>query len=149
MLRKAGLSVARQLADNVIAVEGGLVEFTQLADCLPATILLDFAQAFPPLSHIWLLAVLEELGFQPRLRRLIIALIANLVATVYSGGCQLEGMRIASGIKQACPMSGSIVAIAADPLLRAYLGAITIISSRTRCATSTWRCATSTGTWAS
>lgn len=39
-------------------------------------------------------------------------------------------MRIESGIKQGCPMCVSICAIAADPLIRAYLGAITFNSSR-------------------
>lgn len=56
-----GFVRGRQLADNVIVVEGGLEEFSQLVDSLLAIILLDFAQAFPPLSHCWMFAVLSAL----------------------------------------------------------------------------------------
>lgn len=128
--QQRGFVPGRQLADNVISVEGGLFEFTQLHNCLPAVILLDFAQAFPSLSHTWLFAVLEEIGINPYLRNLILALYNNLVTTVYFGGCELDGINITSGIKQGCPLSGSIFAIAADPLIRAYLAATTMQSSR-------------------
>lgn len=38
-------------ADNILEVEANLVEFTQLAEWLPVTILLNFAQTFPPLEY--------------------------------------------------------------------------------------------------
>lgn len=124
-----GFVSGRQLADKVIAVEGGLVEFTQLADCLPAILLLDFSQAFPSLSHVWMFAVFDEIEQCPELRALIFAMYTDLLTPVHFSGCSLGEIRIATH-QARCLLSGSAFAIAADPLIRAYLAATTICSSR-------------------
>lgn len=47
--QQQGFVAGRPLVDNIIEVEGGLVEFTQFTDCIPASIFFDLAQVFPHL----------------------------------------------------------------------------------------------------
>lgn len=111
----------RNIADNVLEMEGSLYEYTQLLDALPAIILFDFAQAFPSLAHVWIWRVLHTLGVNPKLICLVQALYCDLHTAVFHNGRRLNTFRILAGIKQGCPMSGSIFALCADPLIRAQL----------------------------
>lgn len=92
--------VGRQMADNIIEVEGALYEFPQLADALPAIILLGSAQAFPSLACVWLLSVLRTLGINEDLLNVMTALDTVLYSTIYRGGRELSDIIMPSGIKQ-------------------------------------------------
>lgn len=65
--QKRGSIAGRHISDNLMEIEGGLYEFDQLLDALPAIIILDFAQAFPSLAHRWIRLVLGTLGISPAL----------------------------------------------------------------------------------
>lgn len=116
-----GFIEGRNITDNVLEIEGSLFEFSQLLDALPAIILYDFAQAFPSLAHRWIWLVLEALDVHPRLRALVRCLYTDLQTSVFHAGRRMNTFRILAGIKQGCPMSGSIFALCADPLIRAHL----------------------------
>lgn len=123
--QQRGFVLGRQLVDNVIEVAGELVEFAQLQDCLPAIVLLDFAQASPTLAHRWIFVVLQARQpipptLDPRPLR--------QHGYVCGGVCELSAMHVARGMKQGCPLSGSKFVFSANPLTRAYLSTITFWS---------------------
>lgn len=85
------------MSDNVLEVEGGLYEYSQILDALPAIILYDFAQAFASLSHSWIWSVLGELGLDPRLIRFVQILYADLYTGIFHNGIRHPGFIINSG----------------------------------------------------
>lgn len=78
--------------------------------------------------HRRIFALLHVLGIRTPLLNLISGMFADLITTELYGGCELDSIHIASGIKQGCPTSGSI--FAPDPLVRAYLAVVTFQISR-------------------
>lgn len=125
-----GFVGGRTIGDNVIDMEGALYEYSQLCDSMAAIVLLDFAQAFPSLAHRWIRRVLKVMGLNTALLATIEALYTDLVTYVFHNGRKLHSFPIKAGIKQGCPLSGSLFAIAADPLIRAHLANLTIHSGR-------------------
>lgn len=92
--------------------------------------MIDFQTAFPSIGHDWLWAVLERMQLPLPLLCLIKALYHNLVTQLSLDGEIVGTVRIASGIKQGCPLSGTLFALGLDPLIRRYLSSVTFASSR-------------------
>lgn len=106
-----GFVEGRTIGDNVIEMEGALYEYSQLCDSMAAIVLLDFAQAFPSLSHRWMLRVLRTMGINEALLATIEALYDDLITYVFHNGRKLHPLPIRAGIKQGCPLSGSLFAV--------------------------------------
>lgn len=116
-----GFIAGREMGDNILEVEGSLVAFSMALESLPAAILLDFAQAFPSLARRWIWMILDRLGIFDELKRVIKGLYKDLRTTVFHQGCYLATFEMAAGIKQGCPLSGSLFDLATDGLIRASL----------------------------
>lgn len=97
-----------------------------LAGVLP----LDFASAFPSLSHAWLLRVLHHMRSPIALLRDIGALYAGFATTVSFCEQPIATFPVTNGIKQGCPLSGTMFAIAPDPLARRCLTQVALDSAR-------------------
>lgn len=117
------------MTDNIIEFEGAAYAFSQLYGVTLAGILLDFSQAFPSLAHAWMWAVISSLGVCDEMQNLPHALYDSLVTTVLYNNTELNEFAIAAGVKQGCPLSGTLFAIAVDPLVRAHIAHITLRSS--------------------
>ena len=63
--------------------------------------------------------VLESVGVPQQVRRLIAALYKDCTALITVNGQTTGDFKVLSGIKQGCPLSGTLFVIAVDPLLRA------------------------------
>ena len=81
----------------------GLIE-----DC-PITALYDICNAFPSIAHLWLLCVLLEcLGINPRLLRVIRLLYHNSNAYSHGIGNGHFLFRVLAGVRTGCPLSATL-----------------------------------------
>jgi endonuclease/exonuclease/phosphatase family metal-dependent hydrolase len=77
----------------------------------PAVILADIRAAFPSLSHEFIKIVLfRMLGSHPFLRAILL-LYKDMVAVIVLAGMFLDRLAVKSGLRQGCPLSGTIFAI--------------------------------------
>lgn len=120
-----GFVEGRSIGDNLLEMERALSEYSQLCDSMAAIVLLDFAQAFPTLAHKWISRVLTVMGVNTAFLATIQALYYDLVTYIFHNGRKLHSLPIRAGIKQGCPLSGRLVEIRADSLIRAYLANLT------------------------
>lgn len=81
-------------------------------------ILFGFAQAFPSLAPVWFVLVLRRMGMARRVINLIEAMYEEIDTTFEVSGCPVATVAVRQGIRQDCPMSGSLFALALDPLIR-------------------------------
>lgn len=119
----------RHISDNIVELEGALATFSQAAGRSAAGLLLDFANAFLSLAHDFMWRVLEGLHINPKVIRLVRLLYRQLVTNILYKGRDVATHPIASGIKQGCPLSGTLFALTLDPLIRRYLSVLTLRSS--------------------
>jgi hypothetical protein len=116
--RQRGFVQGRSLIDNVLEVEGYAQSYT-IADAEnPAIFLFDVMAAFPSLSHQWLFVVLAKMRIPKEIIRALKGLYADCSATIVLGGRRLRSFCMLSGIRQGCPASGTLFALAIDPCLR-------------------------------
>lgn len=110
----AGFIAGSHISDNLMDLEGGLYVFDQLLDALPAIILLDLAQAFPrlPIVGFGLFSEPSELALRSATSS---RAYSDLSTTIFHNGQRLAMFGISSGIKQGCPLSGSILCRPLDP----------------------------------
>ena len=122
--RQRGFVQGRSLVDNVLEVEGFAQSYT-IADAEnPAIFLFDVMAAFPSLSHQWLFVVLAKMRIPKGIIRALKALYADCSATIVLGGRRLRSFNMLSGIRQGCPASGTLFALAIDPCLRYLISQI-------------------------
>lgn len=86
-----------------------------------AAIFFDFRTAFPSLSRCWLIRVLRGMHVPCGVARAVAEMYANCDSMLLIGGVLVGDVAITSGIKQGCPMSGSLFALSVDPFLRSIL----------------------------
>lgn len=79
---------------------------------------------------VW--AVLQEINISARLIKIVIALYADLCTSTQYNGCELNTIYAPIGIKQACALSGSIFALAANLLIRAHLSRALLVECSDR-----------------
>lgn len=110
---------------SVRRTEGAVEEFLFDARQSVSIFLFDTAAAFPSLSHEWRWESLYSLRMPTWLIATVQALYAESVATIVWNVVQ-SGVRlpILAGIKQGCPASGTLWALAYDPIVRALCWAV-------------------------
>ena len=107
------------MADNILEVSASLTLWGDVEgnrDC--GATLVDFKTAFPSLAHSWIFWVLSVMGLPSYIVHRIRALYNNIRTSIVYSGAVFLGFTVLSGIKQGCPMSGSIFALALDPVVR-------------------------------
>jgi hypothetical protein len=116
--QQRGFIRGRGLADNLIEIEELMLKAGQFYATHYGTILVDIKAAFPSLSHKWLFTVLRKMDVPARLRVALRELYNNCQSLILFGGSAAEHIKIAAGIKQGCPASGSLFVLAMDPFVR-------------------------------
>lgn len=119
----------RSISDNIIELKGTITIYSQCAGRTTAGLLLDFAKAFLSLDHDFMWAVLRTMGLRASIVSVVQLLYYQLVTQILYKGRVPVSHPIASGIKQGCPLSGTLFALSLDPLIRYYLMEITLRSS--------------------
>jgi hypothetical protein len=122
--RQRGFVNGRSLLDNVLEVEGIAQSFAIAEADDPAIILFDIMAAFPSLSHQWLFVVLVKMGIPQATIQAFKALYRDCFATIMLMGKRRRRFAIKSGIRQGCPASGTLFALAMDPCIRYLIARI-------------------------
>ena len=84
---------------------------------LPILCFFDFAAAFPSILHDYLLAILSLIGLPSGQRNAIHSFYHLCVSFLMNGNQLMFFTFMLSGVIQGCPLSGSLFAIALDPVL--------------------------------
>jgi hypothetical protein len=128
--QQRGFVAERHLEDNVFQLEASAIALSATNHRTAASIFYDFTTAFPALAHSWIFVVLAAMNIPVGFRSAICRLYSHCIAYLMLGGALVGSLPICSGIKQGCPLSGSIFALAIDPLIRRILAASVLNSIR-------------------
>jgi hypothetical protein len=113
-----GFVRGRRMQDNIIEAESLAIHLCRHFASVSGIVLFDFASAFPSLGHSFIFAALRRLGVPDYIIMAIRKLYTHCTASILIGGCSHVEINIRAGIKQGCPASGSIFALALDPFVR-------------------------------
>ena len=107
----------RQMLRNVLEVDFAARKIS-VQSRSGAILLFDFSAAFPSLAHDMLWDTLEVAGVDADYIRAIKLFYKHNKHIMKLKGLEFEGPLVESGVRQGCPLSGLLFAIAVDVLLR-------------------------------
>ena len=121
-----GFCRGRQLALNVVDLD----IFTRVFNCeadvsdpllnigsIPATVLYDFANAFPSLCHQWLFKIFTVIGIPNHLIVCIRNLYSDILAFSSGVGTGEFLFKVERGVKIGCPLSSILFLLAINPFV--------------------------------
>lgn len=114
----------RSMLNNVLRLEGA-VEYAYDPRDEAGIFLFDVAAAFPSISHAWLWQVLRTMRLRLGVLRVATSLYSGAAVRIAWGGrVSASALPVRSGVNQACPIFGTLWALAYDPIVRSILAAI-------------------------
>jgi endonuclease/exonuclease/phosphatase family metal-dependent hydrolase len=116
--RQRGFMRGRSITDNILETESMAIRFVKFYAGNSGIILFDFAAAFPSIAHDWIFRVLRAMALPPFLIDLIQRLYKDCAIELLYGAESHEPFHANAGIKQGCPLSGTLFALALDPFIR-------------------------------
>jgi hypothetical protein len=115
--RQRGFIRGRLGLDNLLLLEAAAMLASRSGASAPALCFLDIAAAFPSLLHDFLKTVLDKfLGSHP-LNHMISTMYTDNTCDIVIRGSVLPGFRVLCGVRQGCPLSGSLFALAFHPII--------------------------------
>ena len=112
-----GFVGGRSLLTNVLDVESEMMR-AALQEEDAYAVFFDFRAAFPSIDHSFMLEVLDSLAVPPWVGRMVRALYRGNRCQLVVGSQRHAGFELQAGIRQGCPLSPLIFAVAIDVLLR-------------------------------
>ena len=112
-----GFIRGRSILQNIIDIDVSARIAALRGNC-PAILLWDFAAAFPSVSHVYLHRILLAAGLPPKVRKFVKSIYQNCCHSIRIDGKLFPGPDLLGGVRQGCPLSGILFALAIDPLLR-------------------------------
>ena len=105
------------------------IEITALAHaaCAPqesGVLLTDFAAAYPSVNHSWILSLIEKTELPEFICRFLAKYFKGQHRTRGICGSNSGQFLIARGVRQGCPASGFLFAMAVDPIVRCLQEAV-------------------------
>jgi exonuclease III len=116
--RQRGFVRGRSITDNILETESLAIRFVKFYSANSGIVLFDFAAAFPSLAHAWIFIVLLTMQFPTFLIDVIKLLYEDCMVELLYGAASHRPFRALAGIKQGCPLSGTLFALALDPFIR-------------------------------
>jgi hypothetical protein len=116
--RQRGFVRGRSITDNILETESMAIRFVKYYAAKSGIVLFDFAAAFPSLAHCFIFLVLLTMKFPQFLIDIIRKLYEECLIELLYGAEAHEPFRALAGIKQGCPLSGTLFALALDPFIR-------------------------------
>ena len=118
---QTGFVPKRRITHNTLELQS-IYDYAASAGQPLALALLDIRKAFDSVSHEWLDFVMETAGFPPLFRSAVRTITSKGCARVCIGGYLSDALPIERGVRQGCPLSPLLFAVAMDPLLRRLNG---------------------------
>ena len=113
-----GYVKGRRAHDSAIELANEL-DILRLRDSHDASCIgIDMEAAFPSISQRYVLKSLQAIGVPNGICNAVKALLNGNTMQIAFRGKVFESMQVTSGILQGCPTSGSLFAIAFDPVVR-------------------------------
>jgi len=112
-----GFLKGRSMLKNVMLVDTRM-RTACAASGAAGAVFFDFEAAFPSLSHRYLHRLLARLGLPAAVQNLVRALYLGHGCKVAQQGSLSEAFAVEAGIRQGCPLSPLLFALAIEPLLR-------------------------------
>eukprot|EP00959_Pyramimonas_sp_CCMP1952_P124848 2609927-Pyramimonas_sp.AAC.1 len=103
---------------NIVEAEAWGMEQHTLSSESACLRLTDFCSASPSLVIPWMLHVIARMNLAPAIVTFFTLLCQDSAVAVLFGGRTFSEFSVRSGVKQGCPISMMLFALAADPLLR-------------------------------
>jgi endonuclease/exonuclease/phosphatase family metal-dependent hydrolase len=115
--RQRGFMRGRLGMDNLLLLEAASMLASRSGSASPVLCFLDIAAAFPSLLHDFMKEVLNKfLGRHP-LNHMISMMYDDNFCDLVIRGSVMPGFRVLCGVRQGCPLSGSLFALAFHPIL--------------------------------
>ena len=112
-----GFIAGRSMLANLIDIDESMA-VNAVQNDQSAALLFDFTAAFPSIEHELLHSLFRSLGWPEWLLRFIHILYQQNKCFMIVGGARFTGFEITRGIRQGCPLSPLLFAVASDLLLR-------------------------------
>ena len=109
---------SRQMTDNIFEIETNALAHVACAPQESGVLLTDFAAAYPSVNHSWIFSVLENTGLPDFLCRFLRSIYSDSITHVEFAGADRGQILMARGVRQGCPASGFLFAMAFDPIFR-------------------------------
>ena len=109
---------SRQMTDNTFEIETIALAHVACAPQNSGALLTDFAAAYPSVNHSWIFSVLENTGLPDFLCRFLRSIYRDCITHVEFAGAKQGQFLMARGVRQGCPASGFLFAMAFDPIFR-------------------------------
>ena len=109
---------SRQMTDNIFEIETTASADVACALQESGVLLTDVAAAYPSVNDSWIFSVIENSGLLAFLCRLLRSIYRDSITHVEFAGTKRGQFLMARGVRQACPASGFLFAMAFDPIFR-------------------------------
>ena len=115
---------SRQMTDNIFEIETTALAHVACTPQESGVLLRDFAAAYPSVNHSWILSVLEKTELPEFICRLLRSIENDSTTHVKFAGSTRGQFLMARGVRQGCPASGFLFAMAFDPIFRCLQEAV-------------------------
>ena len=103
------------MTDNIFEIETTALAHVACAPQVSGVLLTDFAAAYPSVNHSWIFSVLENTGLRDFLCRFQRSIERDCTTHVEFARAERGQFPRARGVRQGCPASGFLFAVAFDP----------------------------------
>jgi hypothetical protein len=115
--RQRGFMRQRLGLDNLLLLEAASMIAARSGASSPALCFLDIAAAFPSMLHDYMIKVVYSFLGQHPLANMIASMYANNRCEIIVRGSTYPGFRIFCGVRQGCPLSGTLFALCFHPII--------------------------------
>ena len=106
------------MTDNIFEIETTALAHVACAPQESAILLTDFAAAYPSVNHSWILSVLDKKELPGFICRFLRSIYNDSTTHVEFAGATRGQFLMARVVRQGCPASGFLFAMAFDPIFR-------------------------------
>jgi hypothetical protein len=115
--RQRGFMRQRLGLDNLLLLEAAAMIAARSGASSPALCFLDIAAAFPSMLHDYMLKVVFRFLGQHPLAHMIASMYSNNKCEIVVRGGTYQGFDILCGVRQGCPLSGTLFALCFHPII--------------------------------